>query len=377
MDSSLEQFIHSVSGDQYFRVEDDLGNGFVRLRAAEAQRRQALQDIRSFEDVILELLRNSRDAHARAIFLATWTEGSKRFATILDNGDGIPSSMHQTVFEPFVTSKLDSFHSDRWGVHGRGMALYSIKQNVEKATILASQPGLGSVFHIQSDLSRLPEKRDQSTFPSISKNDEGKPVLRGPHNIVRTVMEFAIEERSRISVYLGSSASIVATLYQLATSAASFLLQVFSSYDESTPYIERFAYVADPQALADLANSLGLPLSTRSAHRVLNNEIKPVPLHLEFLSNTKKEQAHTTSSKKKSDTRDERRVNQGPISQTSHGISIKSKDLQRLEKPILSSYKELADAYYLESDVKPTFTCRNNSLVISIPLIAREFTDDY
>ena len=109
MDSSLEQFIHSVSGDQYFRVEDDLGNGFVRLRAAEAQRRQALQDIRSFEDVILELLRNSRDAHARAIFLATWTEGSKRFATILDNGDGIPLSMHQTVFEPFVTSKPVSY----------------------------------------------------------------------------------------------------------------------------------------------------------------------------------------------------------------------------------------------------------------------------
>lgn len=101
-------------------------------------------------------------------------------------------------------------------------------------------------------------------------------------------MEFAIEERSRISVYLGSSASIVATLYQLATSAASSLSQVFSSYDESTPYIERFAYVADAQALADLANSLGLPLSTRSAHRVLNNEIKPVPLHLEFLSNTKR-----------------------------------------------------------------------------------------
>ena len=169
----------------------------------------------------------------------------------------------------------------------------------------------------------------------------------------------------------------MATLYQLATSAASSLSQVFSSYDESTPYIERFAYVADAQALADLANSLGLPLSTRSAHRVLNNEIKPVPLHLEFLSNTKKEQAHTTSSKRKSDTQDERRFKQGPISQTSHGISIKSKDLRRLEKPILSSYKELADAYYLESDVKPTITCRNNSLVISIPLIAREFTDDY
>ena len=66
MDSSLENFIQDISGDQYFRVEDDLGNGFVRLKAAEAQRRQAKQDIRSTEDIIIELLRNSRDAHARA-----------------------------------------------------------------------------------------------------------------------------------------------------------------------------------------------------------------------------------------------------------------------------------------------------------------------
>lgn len=69
MDSSLENFIQDISGDQYFRVEDDLGNGFVRLKAAEAQRRQAKQDIRSTEDIIIELLRNSRDAHARAILL--------------------------------------------------------------------------------------------------------------------------------------------------------------------------------------------------------------------------------------------------------------------------------------------------------------------
>lgn len=67
------------------------------LRAAEAQRRQAKQDIRSSEDVIIELLRNARDAHATTIFIASWTEGEKRHITILDDGDGIPSDMHSTV----------------------------------------------------------------------------------------------------------------------------------------------------------------------------------------------------------------------------------------------------------------------------------------
>ena len=199
-------------------------------------------------------------SHAHAIFVATWTEDSKRFATILDDGDGIPASMHQTVFEPFVTSKLDSFHSDKWGVHGRGMALYSIKQNVSAARILASETGLGSVFHIESDLNRLGEKRDQSTYPTISKNAEGKPILRGPHNIIRTVMEFAIEERNHISVYLGSSAQVVSTLYHLGSNAASKLSYIFESYDESTPYLQRFAYVDDAESLANLANSLGFPL---------------------------------------------------------------------------------------------------------------------
>lgn len=376
MDSSLEQFIHTVSGDQYFRVEDDFGNGFVRLRAAEAQRRQALQDIRSFEDVVIELLRNSRDAHAHAIFLATWTEGSKRFATILDDGDGIPTSMHDKVFEPFVTSKLDTFHSDKWGVHGRGMALYSIKQNVTSATILASHPGLGSVFHIESDLSKLSEKRDQSTYPSISKNDEGKPILRGPHNIARTAMEFAIEERNHISVYLGSSASIVSTLYHLGSTAASVLSHIFTTYDESTPYMERFAYVDDAESLAKLANQLGFPLSQRTAHRIIKGEIKPLPVHLEFLLTENRPPISSDKAPRKN----KHKVNQGQGAFQNkallHSVSFDKQDLERFKQSILSSYKDLADAYYLDSDVELTVTSSKNSLVVNIPLVPSEFRSD-
>ena len=64
---TLSDFIDDVCGESRLRDEDDLGDGFVRLRSSEAERRQAAQDIRSSEDVVIELLRNARDAGASRI----------------------------------------------------------------------------------------------------------------------------------------------------------------------------------------------------------------------------------------------------------------------------------------------------------------------
>ena len=80
--------------------------GFVRLRSSEAERRQAAQDIRSSEDIIIEMLRNARDAHASNIFVACTREGSTRRIVMIDDGDGVPKHLQRTVFEPRVTSKL-------------------------------------------------------------------------------------------------------------------------------------------------------------------------------------------------------------------------------------------------------------------------------
>lgn len=55
-------------------------------RSSEAERRQAAQDIRSSEDVVIELLRNARDAGASRIFLATQKTGNERLLTVLDDG---------------------------------------------------------------------------------------------------------------------------------------------------------------------------------------------------------------------------------------------------------------------------------------------------
>ena len=82
---TLSDFIDDVCGESRLRVEDDLGDGFVRLRSSEAERRQAAQDIRSSEDVVIELLRNARDAGASRIFLATQKTGNERLLTVLDD----------------------------------------------------------------------------------------------------------------------------------------------------------------------------------------------------------------------------------------------------------------------------------------------------
>lgn len=110
--TDLKDFVDKHAQTSHLRVEKDLGGGFFRLRASEAQRRQAQQDIRSIEDVIIEMLRNSRDAGAHNIYVATNTEESFRNLLVIDDGSGVPKGHHKVIFEPYVTSKLDTMTTD-------------------------------------------------------------------------------------------------------------------------------------------------------------------------------------------------------------------------------------------------------------------------
>ena len=188
-DETLTTFVESVCGDSHLRVETDLGDGFVRLRSAEAERRQAAHDIRSTEDIVIEMLRNARDAQAQE--RVSGRHARRRQAAprhCVDDGCGIPAALHGRVFEPRVTSKLDTMHLDKWGVHGRGMALYSIAVNAESARVAASAPGLGSSLLVETDLERVGEKTDQSTFPTFEQTESGalchaRPAQRPAHRL--------------------------------------------------------------------------------------------------------------------------------------------------------------------------------------------------
>lgn len=270
-------FVESTCGGSALRIEENLGAGYVRLRVAEAERRQAKHDIRCIEDVVIEMLRNARDAGARHIYVASSREGDARTIVMLDDGAGIPQGMHDMVFEARVTSKLESVHIDRWGVHGRGMALFSIKENVESATVVSSAPGKGSAIKVVSNVDKLSERADQSTWPLVSRDEHGDEVcVRGPHNIIRTCAEFALEERETCEVFLGSAAEIVATAHARASCIRSDTDLLFIDDLSELDVLARLRVAADATELLEQARALGLEISERTAHRVISGQIKPL-----------------------------------------------------------------------------------------------------
>lgn len=352
-DDALTAFVDRVCGDSHLRVEADLGDGFVRLRSAEAERRQAVHDIRSTEDVVIEMLRNARDARARSIFLAVGREGNIRRIVMIDDGDGVPSAMHERIFEPRVTSKLDTMHIDKWGVHGRGMALYSIAANVDTAQIMASDSGKGSAFFIEANMDRLSEKTDQSSFPVFELNDTGTVSVRGPKNIVRTVCEFALESRNACSVYLGSATEIAATLYEFGLATLTASTRAFGK-SEDIPICKRLSLAADPAELADSADCLGLSLSERSARRILDGEIDPaVPIleRIRIQGRAASPKVNRTRASLKSDAR---------------GLKIASDDLETFSQQISEAFHDIAQRYYLESDIEPDIRVGKDGIHITL-----------
>lgn len=355
--SELGSFIDEVCGESRLRVESDLGDGFVRLRISEAEKRQAAQDIRSTEDVVIEMLRNARDAHAKIIFLALQREGTKRVVTILDDGDGIPENLHSLVFEPRVTSKLDTAHMDKWGMHGRGMALYSIKVNARRAEVRASKPGLGSSIQVETSLETLPEKTDQSTFPVFELQESGSYAMRGPKNVLRTAAEFAMEHRKICSVYCGTPAEICATLYAYGMAATTPTYRAFTTDFEGEPLVKRLALSADPAQFAALAASMGLEISERTARRIMDGSLAPLSSLMDRLQNESFAKVSRPNSKGKTKRR------------AGSSLKLTDEDAAHLAQKAAEAYAQIAEGYYLDPRCEPQVSVSSDAIKITIPIV--------
>ena len=267
----LVSFVRMLADPQTFTVEEDLGFGFVKLRVTEAERRQALQDIRSVEDVVKELVRNSRDANASRIFIAFQKERDRwRHVTVIDDGKGIPAPLHRRIFEARVTSKAKDVERDVFGVHGRGMALYSIKHVAEEAVLVHSQEGRGTAIRVKLDTEKVPERRDQSTFPRVEETDgQGPEITGGPHNVLRHLVELVLEKPS-LQVFLGSNAEVLSTLYQDSLD----LLERGRAEGRRWPLWAELGRLKEGRRLREYAElRLGLTVSDRNSFRILDGEI--------------------------------------------------------------------------------------------------------
>ncbi|MHB1323125.1 MAG: ATP-binding protein [Coriobacteriia bacterium] len=342
----LIDFVSSVSGDAYLKVEEALGDGYVRLRVPEAERRQAKHDIRSFEDIVVELLRNARDAHARRVFVATTRDGSLRSLTMLDDGIGIPSALHDTVFEPRVTSKLETMVMDRWGVHGRGMALYSVRQNVREARVASSAPHRGASIAVVADTTDLTERADQSTWPTVEPDENGSlRVVRGPHNILRRLVEFACEH-PELELYVGTPTEVLATLQALGRRCLDVGELMFCEDLERLVVWQRPAACADAAELEETASAIGLPVSERTAHRILAGDLAPLePLLTQLLGD------------------DESGPPQSPdIYRDRRSLRIHHSDLTAFRHELTKAFDLLAERYYLTLRGEPRVTVARDAV---------------
>lgn len=322
MNNDLISFVSSFEGGDGLRVEESLGGGYVRLRVSEAERRQAKHDIRCVEDAVIELLRNSRDAGARHIFLATSREGNVRTICVVDDGSGIPQNMHEKVFDARVTSKLDSMLMDRWGVHGRGMALYSISQNALEARVMTSIVGTGTSIRCSFDVSSITERADQSTWPTVSTSG-GRHEVRGPKNILRACVEFALEAKDVCNVYVGSPSEVVATMRRLESWTSE---------------------AADARELQQMAQQLGLEMSERTAHRIIKNQIAP-------LRNARSRVVGVARA-------------QGLESSSGYGrtLSLSKEDKEELTRMMERDFATIAKRYYVVPVGKPRIISSKGSL---------------
>ena len=356
----LTDFIEQVTGESHLRVEDDLGDGFVVLKVSEAERRQARHDVRSTEDIVIEMLRNARDAHARHIFLAISKEGQTRRLTMLDDGDGIPRHLAKRIFDARVTSKLDTVHIDTWGVHGRGMALYAVRLNSKNAAVVATKLGGGSSFVIETDTTKLPEKVDQSSMPSFILTESGTVVVRGTRNINRIVAEFAYVDKDNCSVYLGSPVEIAATLWEFGCTLLPKSTRAFCTDAEEIEVCKRLALASDPDEFSTLASSIGLDLSERSARRIMDGEIAALAPFVEALN-----VQNTVSPGKKP-----KKMGAKDIAglADARGLRLSHEDKAQLAQALLDAFAPLAESYYLNPNVDVSVAVRKDAIHLSIPL---------
>lgn len=333
--SDLLGFVSSLGGGEGLRVEENLGEGFVRLRVSEAERRQAKHDIRCVEDAVVELLRNARDAGARRIFVGTAREGDLRTTVVLDDGTGIPDDMRERVFDARVTSKLDSMRHDRWGVHGRGMALFSVREQCESAKVMDSGVGRGTAIRIVSDATKLPERADQSKWPRLTRANGSADDLSGPHNIIRSCCEFALEEPG-CKVYVGSPSELVATVRARVRPRNGGVRGVADS----------LALAPDAPSLAIVAASVGIDMSDRTAYRILSGEIQPVRNCALVLRGPRDPKVASPAV-------------------TTGSPRISPEDREEFLDAMARDFTHLADRYYLELSGRPRLKVQDGRLTVT------------
>jgi len=240
----------------------DLGNGFARLLGAEGARRSPGR-IHYVEDALHELLRNSRDAGARNIYVASSLRARRyRALVVMDDGQGFPESHRHLIFEPGVTTRhLDPVPPGSEGdlPHGAGLSLYHVKNAALSSEVLSiSSP---TAIKIIFDTHTLPEKSLQAgSRPSKT-------------NLLATTTKFAANSSApQPRIFHASPANILARLLK-----DHIILMSINDTNLQDVKIKNSKHVikkgSQAHSIRDAASALGVEVSLRTVQRVIAGEV--------------------------------------------------------------------------------------------------------
>ena len=109
-------------------VKDGFKNSEVVIDAAISDDIEVTGYFNEFCQALLNILQNAKDAIVernavnRSIVIASVLEDNNAVITIKDNAGGIPQELHETIFEPYFSTK---------GLQGTGIGLYMAKNIIE------------------------------------------------------------------------------------------------------------------------------------------------------------------------------------------------------------------------------------------------------
>jgi hypothetical protein len=170
------------------------------------------------------------------------------------------------------------------------------------------------------------------------------PSFRGPHNIIRRVVEFAFEHPD-VAVFLGTPTEILATLVSLAKAESPATALAFCEDASALPVWQRAAAASDASDLVGQASALGLQVSERTAHRILSGSLAPLE--------------RVTDEATVEEPETETPVD---IYRDRRSVRIHSDDLDDFKRGLLDAFDTLSERYYLNVKGEPRVTVSKDEI---------------
>lgn len=171
---------------------------------------------------------------------------------------------------------------------------------------------------------------------------------------MRTVCDFSLEEMHGCDVFIGSPTEIAATLYSHARGELDASRLLFLDNESTLPVTTRLGFAADAAEFMRIAETIGIDISERTAHRILSGTIAPLRSALSRLLRERDGNAL--------------RSNEVDLVKDRRGLKIAPDDLSRFSRDVERCFENLAQRYYLNMAGDPKIRVMKDRITVSFPI---------